>query len=139
MSRRLDAARDQRVAHSSAWRLRESRSEPSNARRSSEREPTRDAEFDQLARDLHQLLRETDGRLDRLGHDTRVVLTVIKGRAQLLRRQALATDAPDLPVIRSMDEIERAVARLHRLLNDQLAASAARSPTETGDGRADER
>jgi signal transduction histidine kinase len=74
-----------------------------------------------------------------LGHDTRVVLTVIKGRAQLLRRQALATDAPDLPVIRSMDEIERAVARLHRLLNDQLAASAARSPTETGDGRADER
>jgi hypothetical protein len=140
IGRRLDAARDQRAADSPAWRLRAPRSQRPNSRPASEREQTSDGEFDQLARDLHRLLGETDGRLDRLGHDARVVLTVIKGRAQLLRRQALATGAPDLRVIRSMDEIERAVARLHGLLHDHLAPPTGRTPTDTdpGNGRADE-
>jgi hypothetical protein len=140
IGRRLDAARDQRAADSLAGRLRAPRSQRPNSRPASEREQTSDGEFDQLARDLHQLLRETDERLDRLGHDARVVLTVINGRAQLLRRQALATGAPDLRVIRSMAEIERAVARLHGLLNDHLAPPTGRMRTETdpGNGRADE-
>lgn len=52
----------------------------------------------------------------------RNALTVIKGRAQRLRRQALASGHPDRGLLRELDEIDRAVDRLVRLLDRQLPA-----------------
>lgn len=75
-----------------------------------------------LLRDLWHDLDETDALLDALAREVRVALTVIKGRAQLLRRQAFATGAPDHRLVRSAEEIDRAVIRIDRLLHDRLLA-----------------
>ena len=58
-----------------------------------------------------------------LDHEVRGPLTVVKGRAQLLRRQALVGSQPSLRLIAGLTEIDaavdRLVARLDRLLQPQ--------------------
>jgi signal transduction histidine kinase len=69
-----------------------------------------------------------DGAMRRLVHAARQDLTVIKGRAQLLRRRALAAHPADLVLVRGMEEIDRAVDRLERLLAEHLDPPDDRRP-----------
>jgi signal transduction histidine kinase len=56
----------------------------------------------------------------RMAHGARQELTVIKGRAQLLRRRVLAARTPDLVVLRGLEAIDRAVDRLDALIAANL-------------------
>jgi signal transduction histidine kinase len=85
----------------------------------------------QLLRELQRDLSEADATLEALAREIRIALTVIKGRAQLLRRQAFATGAPDRRLVRSVEEIDRAVVQIDRLLRDRLPA-----PPDGGDSPA---
>lgn len=72
-----------------------------------------------------------------LEHNVRGPLTVVKGRAQLLRRRALVSPRPDLRLIAGLNEIDaavdRLVARLDRLLEPRRsdAAEGTASPDGT--------
>jgi signal transduction histidine kinase len=83
------------------------------------------AEAAQIVDATRRDLREADAALDDLAREARIALTVIKGRAQLLRRQAFAAGAADLRLVRAVDEIDRAVTALDRLLRDGMLAPVA--------------
>lgn len=59
----------------------------------------------------------------RLVHAARQDMTVIKGRAQLLRRRVMAARTADLVLLRGLDEIDHAVDRLETLIAAHLDPS----------------
>lgn len=67
-----------------------------------------------------------------LEHNVRGPLTVVKGRAQLLRRRALVSARPDLRLIAGLSEIDAAVDRLVAELNRLLEPR----PSDAADGAA---
>jgi hypothetical protein len=86
--------------------------------------------LDGARRDLH----DADGALNDLAREALIALTVIKGRAQLMRRQSLAAGAADVRLFRSIDEIDRAVTALDRLVRDGIIgplAVADRRPADS--------
>ncbi|HEU0115662.1 MAG TPA: hypothetical protein VFQ80_13340 [Thermomicrobiales bacterium] len=89
-----------------------------------------DRESSRLLSDAQRDLVETDALLGALTREIRVALTVIKGRAQLLRRQALSTGAPDPRLIRAVEEIDRAAVEIELLLRERVLASG--PPAEGG-------
>jgi signal transduction histidine kinase len=82
-----------------------------------ERDPR---EWDRLLRACRNDLQATGAALDDVSREIRVGLTVIKGRAQLLRRQAFATGAPDRRLVHAVDEIDRAVGQIEQVLRGRL-------------------
>jgi signal transduction histidine kinase len=81
-------------------------------------------EQERLLERFRAAVKLADELLELLEHHVRGPLTVIKGRAQLLRRQAVEAPQPDLRIISGLNEIDTAVDRivlqLDRLLRDPL-------------------
>ena len=74
-----------------------------------------------------------------LEHHVRGPLTVVKGRAQLLRRHALSAPQPDVRLIAGLNEIdvavERMVAQLDQLLGPRAPSAGDVSTPADGDPR----
>lgn len=91
------------------------------------------AEHAHLLEEFREAVRLADDLLMVLEHQVRGPLTVVKGRAQMLRRQQLAAPQPDLRLIAGLNEIDgavdRIVAQLNRLLNPPPGSPDA--PTKT--------
>jgi nitrogen-specific signal transduction histidine kinase len=94
---------------------------------------------EEQARRLNRLraaVRNTEAVLELLEHHIRGPLTVVKGRAQLLRRQAAGVPQPDHQLIAGLDEIDSAVDRivlhLDRLLHDPNAFDQADTSVQEG-------
>lgn len=85
-------------------------------------------EHERLLGEFRVAVRLAEDLLLLLEHHVRGPLTVVKGRAQLLRRHALDAPQPDLRLIAGLGEIdasvERIVAQLDRLLASPLDATA---------------
>jgi nitrogen-specific signal transduction histidine kinase len=93
-------------------------------------------ENDRLLSECRAAVRLVEDLLLLLEHHVRGPLTVVKGRAQLLQRQARAAPQPDVQLIAGLAEIDtavnRIVAHLDRLLDEpDGAAGDARSPFDT--------
>jgi nitrogen-specific signal transduction histidine kinase len=96
----------------------------------------RPAEQFRLLNQLRAAVRNAEEVLDQLEHHVRGPLTVVKGRAQLLRRQARAAPRPDQQLISGLDEIDSAVDRivlqLDRLLREPNAFDHADASVHEG-------
>jgi len=78
--------------------------------------------------DVRAALAACEQALADLAHETRGQMTVIKGRAQLMRRRVLASERPDLVLVRGLEEIDQAVDRLEALLASNLDAPPPAAP-----------
>jgi nitrogen-specific signal transduction histidine kinase len=67
---------------------------------------------ERLLADCQSAIRLAEELLLLLEHSVRGPLTVVKGRAQLLRRKELASARPDLRLLAGLNEIDAAVDRL---------------------------
>lgn len=62
--------------------------------------------------EFREAIRLADELLAQLEHHVRGPLTVVKGRAQMMRRRQLAAAQPDLRLISGLNEVDAAVDRI---------------------------
>ena len=82
----------------------------------------RTEEQERLLAEFRATIQLIDGLLLILEHQVRGPLTVVKGRAQLLRRHALSAPQPDVRLIAGLNEIDVAVGRVVANLDHALGS-----------------